>query len=62
MDQVASVTASGVDDAHGSGNISAQNLIEYIDVDLPKLLLDAQSHTDPVPVHCGVSRENTLVA
>jgi len=39
MHEVPAVSASGVQHRHIGGNVSAQNLIENINVDLPKLLL-----------------------
>ena len=47
VDQISSVTASGVEHAHAGGDVSPQNLIEDVNIDLPELLLYAQGHTAP---------------
>ena len=39
VDEIAAVPAASVEDAHGRGYVSAEDLIEDIDVDLPELLL-----------------------
>jgi hypothetical protein len=39
VDQVAPIPTSSVEHAHSRRDISAQNLIEHIDIDLPELLL-----------------------
>jgi len=39
MDEIATVAAAGVQDAHGGGDVAAQELIEDVDVDLAELLL-----------------------
>jgi hypothetical protein len=39
MHEIPAVSASGVQHGHIGGNVPAQNLIENINVDLPKLLL-----------------------
>jgi hypothetical protein len=44
VDEVSPVTASRVEDAHSGCNVSPQNLVEDINIDLPELLLYAQGH------------------
>jgi hypothetical protein len=44
MNQIASVAASGVDNTHPGSDISTQNLIEYVDIDLPELFLNRERH------------------
>jgi len=46
VDQVPPVTASGIEHAHAGRNVSTQNLVEDINIDLPELLLYAQVHSD----------------
>jgi hypothetical protein len=41
IDEVAAVAAAGVEDAHGGGDVAAQDLVEDVDVNLAELLLDA---------------------
>jgi hypothetical protein len=41
IDEVATITASGVQHTHAWRNVPAQNLIEYVDIDLAELVLDA---------------------
>src|ERR1700719_1304299 len=41
MHQVSPIPASGVEHTHIRCDVSAQNLIEYVDIDLAKLLLNA---------------------
>src|SRR5580658_3651129 len=40
VNEVPSVAASGVEHAHARGDVSAQNLIEDVNIDLAELLLD----------------------
>lgn len=40
MDQIAPISASSVKNTHSRRNISSQNLIENINVNMPKLLLN----------------------
>ena len=40
MHEIAAVAASGIEHAHTRRNISAQNLIEDVDIDLAELFLD----------------------
>jgi hypothetical protein len=40
MHQISPVPASSVENAQIGGNVPAQNLIEYVDINLPKLLLN----------------------
>ncbi len=46
VNEVSSITASGIEHAHAGCDISAQNLVEDIDIDLPELFLNGQSHAD----------------
>jgi len=46
VDQVSSVAASGVEHTHTGRNVSAQNLVEDINIDLTELLLYAQGQRD----------------
>jgi hypothetical protein len=41
MHQVTPVAAPGIDNAHAVLDVAAQYLIEQVNVDLPKLLLNA---------------------
>src|ERR1700733_10163446 len=45
MHQVAPITASGIQHPHSARNIPAKDLIEDINIDLPKLLPKIQRHT-----------------
>ncbi len=49
MNQVAPVSASRVEHAHACRDVSSQNLIEYVDINLPELLLNSQSHVASFP-------------
>jgi hypothetical protein len=40
MDQVSSVSAAGVEDPHGCGDVAPQNLIEYVNINLAELFLN----------------------
>ena len=40
MHQIAAISTSGVKDTHSGANVSSQNLIKNIDIDLPKLILN----------------------
>jgi len=42
VDEIATVAATGVEDAHGGGDVAAQELIEDVDVDLAELLLQVE--------------------
>ena len=42
MYKISSVAASRVENAHIRSDVSAQNLIEYIDINLPKLILNTK--------------------
>jgi hypothetical protein len=42
MDQVAPVPTSGIQHPHTRGDVPAQDLIEHVDINLSKLLLDAE--------------------
>lgn len=42
VDQVATITASGIEHDHSGRNVAAQNLIEEVDVDLTELFLKIQ--------------------
>jgi hypothetical protein len=44
MDEIAAVSAAGVEYAHPSGDVSSENLIEDVDVDLAELFLDGHGH------------------
>jgi hypothetical protein len=39
VNEVSSITASGIEYAHTGRNVSTQNLVEDIDIDLPELFL-----------------------
>jgi len=45
VDEIASIAAASIEDAHFGGDVSTEDLIEDVDVDLSKLLLDGQRHT-----------------
>ncbi len=45
MDQVSSVPASGIEHAHAGCDVSTQNLIEDVNIDLSKLLLYGERHS-----------------
>jgi hypothetical protein len=40
MDQISSVSAAGVEYPHARGDVSSQNLIEYININMAELLLN----------------------
>jgi len=40
MDQVSSVSTTGVEDAHACDDVSSQNLIKYVNINLPELFLN----------------------
>jgi hypothetical protein len=42
--EIAAVSAPGIEHAHFIGNISSENLIEDIDVDLSELFLNVHGH------------------
>jgi len=44
IDQIAPVSAPGIEHPHSRGDISSKNLIEDVDIDLSKLLLNTQRH------------------
>jgi hypothetical protein len=44
MDEIASVAAAGVEEAHFVSDVAAQELIEDVDIDLSELLLDGSGH------------------
>jgi prevent-host-death family protein len=54
INEISSVPASGVEHTHARGDISAQNLIEYINIDLPELLLNGQRHSVAIVSHLQV--------
>src|ERR1039458_1621609 len=39
MNQISPVSTAGVEDAHTCGEVSSQNLIEYVNINLPELFL-----------------------
>jgi hypothetical protein len=51
MHQVSPIPASSVENAHSGTNVSAQNLIENVDVNLSKLLLQTQRHVSIIAVY-----------
>lgn len=44
VNKVSPVTTSGIENTHSTCDVPSQNLIEYIDVDLSKLFLNAEGH------------------
>src|SRR5450631_1034652 len=44
MNQVTSISAAGIEDAHSCCDISSQNLIEYININLSELFLHTKRH------------------
>jgi hypothetical protein len=54
VDEVSSVTASGVEHAHAGTDVPAQYLVEDVDINLPELFLNGQSH------RCTFSIDQTL--
>lgn len=46
VDQVPAVTATGIEHPHARCDVSTQNLVEDININLPELLLYAQGHRD----------------
>jgi hypothetical protein len=44
MDKITAVAASGVEHAHRSGNVSAQDLIEDVNINLSELFLNGERH------------------
>jgi hypothetical protein len=55
MHQISSVTAAGVQNPHSRSDVSAQNLIEDVNIDLPELFLHAQLHMVTVFLLCTSS-------
>src|ERR1700722_12706074 len=47
MHQIAPIPASRIEHPHSRRDVAAQNLVEYVDVDLPELLLNTQRHCFP---------------
>jgi hypothetical protein len=45
MNKISAVAASGVEHPHARRNVSAQNLVENINIDLSELFLYAQGHS-----------------
>ena len=62
MDEVAAVTASGVKHAHAGLDVPAQDLIEYVDVDLAELFLNVQGDSafELVPIYSSFKRGQDL--
>src|ERR1035438_4452479 len=56
VNEVSSVAAPCVEHAHTSGDVTAQNLIENVDIDLPELLLHGHRHDASLPGCCGNPR------
>jgi len=50
MHKISPVPASSVEHTHARGDISSQYLIEDVDIDLPKLLLNIECHAVTLPV------------
>jgi hypothetical protein len=44
MDQVSAISAPSVEHTHALRNISAQDLIEYVNIDLTELFLNVPRH------------------
>jgi hypothetical protein len=42
MNQIPAVAAAGVENRHAGHNVTPQNLIEDVDIDLPELFLNSQ--------------------
>lgn len=47
MDEVATVAAAGIENAHGGGEIAAQDLIEDVDIDGAELFLEVEGQEKP---------------
>jgi hypothetical protein len=62
IDKVSAVSTSGVKNAHAWRDVSTQNLIENVDIDLPKDLLNTQSHSNIIYVSDNVSETNAAEA
>jgi len=44
MDEIASVAAAGIEHAHAGGDVSAQDLVEDVNINLSELFLNGQGH------------------
>lgn len=44
MHKVSPVATTGVNDTHAGGDVSSQDLVEDVDVDLAELLLELDGH------------------
>ena len=53
MHQVSPVPASGVEHAHAGRDVSSQDLIEHVNINLPELFLNGQRHFATVPAIGG---------
>ena len=42
VDEIAAVAAAGIQDAHGGGDVAAQDLVEDVDVDLAEFFLQSE--------------------
>jgi hypothetical protein len=51
MNKIPPISASRVENPHVRRDIPTQNLIEHVDIDLPKLLLHAQPHSTTILTH-----------
>jgi hypothetical protein len=47
VDKVAPIPASRIQYAHPACNVAPQDLVEDVDIDLSKLLLNVQRHSSP---------------
>jgi hypothetical protein len=62
IDKVSAVSTSGVKNAHARRDVSTQDLIENVDIDLAKTLLNTQSHSNIISVSDYVSETNAAEA
>ncbi len=52
MDKVPSVSAAGVEYTHARGDVSSQNLIEYVNINLAELLPNLYRHSLTIQTGC----------
>jgi hypothetical protein len=57
VNEIASISASSVEHAHAGADVPAQYLIEDINIDLPKLFLHGQSHSDTFSVDRDLTKQ-----
>jgi hypothetical protein len=62
MHQISPISGSSVKHTHSCCDVPSQNLIEYVNIDLSKLLLNAETHSATISVCSSSVGARTLVA